>query len=383
MNYLMLALSLLLTAAIQERVPNLETAQGRMRAVSPKTVVVVFDISGSMADNDTLVKAREATIRLLRGAVRPGDRVVLTTFDVAPKTVLDRRVGGEADVQALIDAVPGRVSGSQGTNIRWPHHRALRMLEERAPEHSYVVLVTDSFNDPPARNDPHMADYLKYYDPRSLTRYPDTPENRDYERLLGKRNQLRVETLGVGVLIDTETGRPVEKWAAPPKLPTQPTPIEEAPRNEPARSSFNPLWLVVGLAVAALLLGALMFLRPALSVEDVTLVEGARQAGPFRMRSGSVVELGGAAHRNGEFGVPIPGTAAPVAYLRRAGSGYRLEVAPPPERDAPEVRVNGATVQKACPLRFADEIQVRVPRADGARAVRFSFERYSRDSALS
>ena len=44
-----------------------------MSAVSPKTVVVLFDISGSMEKNDTLVNAREATIKLLRGAVRLSD----------------------------------------------------------------------------------------------------------------------------------------------------------------------------------------------------------------------------------------------------------------------------------------------------------------------
>jgi hypothetical protein len=75
--------------------------------------------------------------------------------------------------------------------------------------------------------------------------------------------------------------------------------------------------------------------------------------------------------------VPIPGTAAPVAYVRRAGSTYRLELAPASEGAAPEVRVNGEAVQKAHLLRFADEIQVRVPRPEGARAVRFSFERYN------
>ena len=55
------------------------------------------------------------------------------------------------------------------------------MLEKSAPPHSYVVVVTDSFNDPPAADDPHKSDYLKYYDPKSLTTYPDTPDNRDYE----------------------------------------------------------------------------------------------------------------------------------------------------------------------------------------------------------
>src|SRR6266508_3488530 len=85
-------------SAIVEKVPDLEVMQSRMSVVSPKTVVVLFDVSGSMEKNDTLVNAREATIKLLRGAVRPGDRVVLTGFDVAPEPVVDQRIGSDADL---------------------------------------------------------------------------------------------------------------------------------------------------------------------------------------------------------------------------------------------------------------------------------------------
>jgi hypothetical protein len=378
MNFSILLLSCILWIAAPETAPNLEAVQARLASVSPKTVVVLFDVSGSMDNNNTLVNAREATITLLRGALKPGDRVVITSFDVAPKKVIDQRIAGDADLQAVIEAVPGHVSETQGTNIRWAHHQVLRMLEKLRPPHSYVVVVTDSFNDPPARNDPLMADYLKYYDQKSLTRYPDTPENRDYERLLRKRHQLRVETLGLGVEIDEDSGRPKEQWpkATPVSQETEPAP--EPAQNPAPASSFNPLWLVAGVVALALALFAVMILRPMLSAEDVVLVEGARQVGPFRMGSGSVVELGGTGHGDGTFGVPIPGTAGPVAFLRRGGGAYRLELAPPPERDAPEVSVNGEAVQKAHPLRFADEIQVRVHRPGGARAVRFTFERYSR-----
>jgi hypothetical protein len=277
--------------------------------------------------------------------------------------------------------VPGQVTQTEGTNIRWAHHQVLKMLEERRPAHSYIVVVTDSFNDSPAHDDPQMANYLKYYDPKSLTHYPDTPENRDYERLLRERHQLRVETLGLGVEIDEDTGRPKEQWPKATPVATEPAATEETPRNETAPSSFNPWWLVAALAVGALLLLGATVLRPMLSAEDVALVEGSRQAGPFRMRSGSVVELGGTGHGDGAFGVPIPGTASPVAYLRRGGGAYRLELAPPPERDPPEIKVNGEKVQKTQPLRFTDEIRVRVPRPEGAREVRYTFERYTGPAA--
>jgi hypothetical protein len=364
--------------SVQEAVPDLAAMQARMRAVSPKTVVVLFDISGSMEKGETISRAREATIELLRGTVKPGDRVILTAFDVKPETAADQAIRGETDLQSVVDRVPGTLSTKQGTNIRWAHHRALRAIEQRAPEHSYIVMVTDGFNDPPATSDPNRADYLKYYDARSLTRYPDTPENRDYERLLGKRNQLRVEAFGIGVLIDEDTGRPREQFAAPPIRTTEePAPAEEQPRNETPPAAFNPWWLVAAVALVALLLLGIMLLRPMLSAEEIVLVEGARQAGPFRMGSGSIVELGGTTHGDGAFGVPIPGTTAPVAFLKRSGGSYVLELAPAGEGAAPEVKVNGETVHKTHPLRFSDEIQVRVPRLEGARAVRFSFERYN------
>jgi hypothetical protein len=370
------------SVSVQESIPDLASMQTRMRAVSPKTVVVLFDVSGSMEKNDMMTKAREAAIELLRGTLQPGDRAILTAFDVKPETVSDQQVSGEGDIQSVIDKVPGILSTRQGTNIRWAHHQALRMIEQRAPEHSYIVMVTDGFNDPPAASDPHRADYLKYYDARSLTRYPQTAENRDYERLLAKRNQLRVEAFGIGVLIDEDTGRPREQFAAPPiRAVEESAPLEEEPRNESTPAAFNPWWLVGAVALLALLLLAVMMLRPMLSAEDIVLVEGARQAGPFRMSAGSIVELGGTGHGDGAFGVPIPGTSAPIAFLKRSGGAYHLELAPAGEGTAPEVKVNGETVHKTHPLQFSDEIQVQAPRPEGTRAVRFSFERYNASQA--
>src|SRR5438105_13339832 len=106
MNPSILLLSCFLWMAVPETAPNLEAVQARLGSVTPKTVVVLFDISGSMEKNDTLVNAREATIKLLQGAVKPRDRVVLTAFDVATKQVFDRLVRGDADMQAMINAVP-------------------------------------------------------------------------------------------------------------------------------------------------------------------------------------------------------------------------------------------------------------------------------------
>ena len=93
--------------------------------------------------------------------------------------------------------------------------------EKLQPPHSYIIVVTDSFNDPPAKNDPRMADYLKYYDPKSLTRYPDTPENRDYERLLQKRLAFSRIRLVAGNLTDGHRAEDVFQLFAEQRRPIE------------------------------------------------------------------------------------------------------------------------------------------------------------------
>src|SRR5437588_244252 len=65
------------------------------------------------------------------------------------------------------------------------------------------------------------------------------------------------------------------------------------------------------------------------------------------------------------------------SLVARGGAGGGRAAALRGAGAAAEVRVNGEPVQKARPLRFSDEIQVRVPRPEGARAVRYTFERYA------
>src|SRR5712691_8836568 len=98
MSYLLLLLTWFLWAAALETAPNLEAVQARLHAVSPKTVVVLFDVSGSMEKHDTLVNAREATITLLRGgsAGRPGGAHRLRRSSPSAPGSADHRRRGSA-----------------------------------------------------------------------------------------------------------------------------------------------------------------------------------------------------------------------------------------------------------------------------------------------
>src|SRR5262249_4466737 len=140
------------------------------------------------------------------------------------------------------------LSHKPGTNIRWPHHEALRWVEQHHPRKTFLIIASDSYNDPPAPDDPALGKYRGYYLPNSLTVYPDTVANRDYERLLKRRSALGITTWGAGVDINQTTGRPIERYLAP--TPTEPAaappaPAPAAPAAPPARGSQPWLWIVL------------------------------------------------------------------------------------------------------------------------------------------
>src|SRR5688500_15353118 len=64
-----------------------------LRAIKDKTVIFVFDVSGSMR-GENLRRAREATVGILRQGTGVGDRVVLFTFGSGYKKVFDKTLEG-------------------------------------------------------------------------------------------------------------------------------------------------------------------------------------------------------------------------------------------------------------------------------------------------
>src|SRR5262249_16609050 len=82
--------------------------------------------------------------------------------------LFNRTLKDDAEVQDAIDALPSETTPNKtGTNIRWPHHFALRAAEKQHMPASFIILVSDSYNDTPSRSDPASPDYLRHYPPAS------------------------------------------------------------------------------------------------------------------------------------------------------------------------------------------------------------------------
>lgn len=341
-----------------------------LRAVTPKTLVFVFDVSGSMR-GELMRRAREATITLIREGTQPGDRLVLYTFGAGYQTVFDKTLLTEADKRSLIDLVPSKPGGGAGTNIRKPHHEALKLLEKSLPEPGAVVLLTDSFNDEPKKDDVAYPTYLSYYTPGGrLQRFPDSSENRDYERLLRlMTDSQKVQIFGIGVQID-KSGRPVERLpvaeATPATNDAPPASIPITTVGGDAKKSGLPMEWLAGLGLLALVAfaGLILFLRGSKPV-PLRIKGSPAGAHDFEIGSGQTVRLGGvSAHSFDAYA--LPGFDAPVATLR--GTGGRFSVSPVTQEGSSatvNVSLNGLPLERESPLNFGDEVRVFAPGTNG------------------
>ncbi|MBC8103938.1 MAG: VWA domain-containing protein [Cytophagales bacterium] len=347
-------------------------------AVKDKTVIFVFDVSGSMRGDD-LRRVRETTIGVLREGTGTGDRVVLFTFGTDTKKVFDKTLESPADKTELIQQVPSQPQEGAGTNIRRPHHEALKILEQTQPRPGFVILLTDSFNDEPKPADPAYPDYLRYYTPGGqLTKYPDTPENRDYERLLRKLYvPEKIKAFGVGVQIDPG-GRPIERLpkAAPSAQSLPATPLASAPEREEKPASALP-WILLGVAAVLVAVAALV-VAPLLKAASFRISGGQSGAKDFSLKSGQVVRIGGKGASFAGDAYPLPGIEETVAEIRGGRGGLRLVPtaavfggkaatvpAPAPgggtPQTGPRVFHNGLLLEKEEPLAFGDELRVSAP----------------------
>ncbi len=348
-----------------------------LRAVKDKVVIFIFDVSGSMRGDD-LRRAREATVSILREGTGVGDRVVLFTFGAGSQKVFDKKLETPADKADLLQQVPSRPAEGAGTNIRRPHHEALKILEQTQPRPGVVILLTDSFNDEPRPTDLTYPDYLRYYTPGGqLTKYPDTPENRDYERLLNKLYRSgKVTAYGLGVQIN-ESGRPIERLpqAAPSPAPPTPAPVAAGRVQEEKPASPLP-WILLGAAALLALLAGLL-LPPLLRAATFRITGGPAGPKEFTLKNGQAVRLGGKGASFAGDAYPLPGLDDPAAEIRAARGQLRLApigvskagstpAAVPPaggsnQTALPRVFHNGLPLEKEEPLGYGDEIRVSVP----------------------
>ncbi len=339
----------------------LRQLQEDLAAKHPKTIALVMDVSGSMSEDGRLRKARKSALWIVRNVVGEGDRVLVYPFSGAFEKSVDRVVRTSADRKSVVEAIPYQASQGKGTNIRQAHHRALGECIDAVPD-AAVVLVTDSYNDQPDANGRDGENYRKYYIPGArLDRFPDTPENRDYERLLTEFRRKGGRTYGLGVEIDPSTGRPLERL--PQELPsaaiTAP-PAASARSARPLRRETIPAGALIATGLVAL--GGVLLVTAWRRPLALRLDGGGLADPEFSLSPGREIRLGGEAGFANRDAVPIAGTRATVGSIRMRGRRLELIVKP---AEGVRVQLNGLGVEHGQSLRDNDEIRVVVDGEDG------------------
>ena len=350
----------------------------QLKPIHPKTVVMVFDVTGSTKYGGVFSREREAAATILRKGCDIGDHVVLLKFGTGYSAVIDTIIHDPADAIQLVDKIPPSVEPGHGTNIRWPHAEALKIVQQGLPNPGRIILMTDSFNDGPDASDPNMVHYNDYYSSGGLTKYPKTAANKRYETLLRVlKKSGKLKQYGVGVSI-ARSGRPIERLPVAPgesddnadsssQIPTS------VPNAEDTRSSSRLPWIaaVGGLTAAAIILWFVLSRRPM----PVRLSVGTKGfPTDFRVRPGERIAIGGPSTGtiDGAQVLPLSGVLNPVAWLRAERSGIVITPAAGPivpssdhiERGECEItRVfhNGIRLAQTSPVKVDDEIRVAVP----------------------
>lgn len=363
----MLRLSLTLLAFLTLLTPALAQADlseiiTELKGTSPKCVVLILDVSESMKVDDYNKKMSEAAETVLKEGLGEGDQVALYTFGAGYKKIFDTTPLNPAERRKLVAQIPSKPELGEGTNIRQPHHEALK-LAKASGKTPYILLLTDSFNDPPKNTPDAYTEYQKYYTPGKLEVYPATPENQDYEDLLGWMRTSGGKTYGLGVEI-LPSGRPKERFKVAPKETTiatpEPTPAPTTSSAPPAKQEEFPLPLllgVLGVAVAGILFAVL---RP----KPMPLrIAGSGPPRDFDVRGSTTLRLGGEGGSAALDAYPIQGTKEVVGVVKGARGQFSLE--PQPSTKA-RVYHNGVPLEKASPLRYGDEVRVSILDSNGA-----------------
>ncbi len=340
----------------------------QIKPLKAKTLILVFDVTESTRHGGVFSEERAASATLLRAGCSPGDRVILIPFGTGYKTVFDTKLTRPGDADTLIDQLPTAPAPGHGTNIRWPHHEALKLASREHLCPVVVVLLTDSFNDRPDFSDPNYPKYRAYYTLKGLTIYPDTPENRDYERLLATLTRSGcLHQYGVGVAL-AANGRPIERLPVGPGQGDSGTDTTtEAPTVLAASGTGKPsslLPLILGALLAALLLLALLWYLLSRRPVPVRLRLGAKALPrDYRLTPGASLALGGAPSvtSTSQDIFPLAGLAAPVALIKAERGGLSLVPVPPAGDASPTLYHNGLALQQPAPLRPGDDLRVSVP----------------------
>lgn len=363
-----------------------------LRKLKDKTVVLIYDVSGSMKAENMMRRVRQVAANIVRRGTFPGDEVLLYTFGSGYNQERMPITRG-ADRPEAVQKLPKETAEGAGTNIRKPHHDALKFIDKTPNRPAVIVFLTDSFNDEPKQDDPKYAAYRQYYTPGGmLTKYPKTSENADYERLLAKLVQSgKVKQYGIGINF-AENGRPIERLpqAAPPTVEvTRPTPGPSQPINVTPEKPDPTLWIVLGVVGVTAVGGFL--LAPLFKSSSLRITGGPGGVKDFSLKSGTTIRIGGDGANFSPDAYPLPGVSQAVAQVRVKGG--RMTIAPPGaaakpggksspenagggnETSGPRVFHNGLPLDADTPMGYGDEVRVAIPNPGGvAKEYRLKFE---------
>ncbi len=363
----MLRFSLTLIAALAALLPALaQTDLGDivtdLKAKTPKCVVLIMDVSESMKVDDYNRKMHDAAGTILKDSLSDGDQVVLYTFGAGYKKIFDETPSTPAARRKLMDQLPLKPEPGEGTNIRQPHHEALK-LARASGKVPFIVILTDSFNDPPKNTPIAYTEYQKYYTPGKLETYPSTVENQNYESQLSWMTGSEGKTFGIGVEI-LPSGRPKERFKVAPKetiAATPEPPQQSSPVSTPTSKPDEFPWaLLLGVGSVAMLGVLFTILRP----KPLPLrVVGTGAPRDFDVRGNTVLRLGGEGGAAALDAYPIAGTKEVIATVKGGRGEFTLE--PQPGVKA-RVYHNGMPLEKSSPLRYGDEVRVSILDSNGA-----------------
>ncbi len=330
-----------------------------LKEKSPKCVVLLIDVSESMKVDDYNRKMHAAAETILKESLSDGDQAVLYTFGSGFKKVFDEVPQTPAARRKLIEQLPLKPEPGEGTNIRQPQHEALK-LAKASGKTPFVVILTDSFNDPPKNTPEAYSEYQKYYTPGKLEVYPSTPENQDYESLLSWMTDSGGKTFGIGVEI-LPSGRPKERFKIAPKegIEATPEPTTEAPPPPPSKPDEFPVALIGALLGVGVIGALIAVLRP----RPMPLrVQGVGAPRDFDVRGSTILRLGGEGGSAALDAYPLAGTKAVAATIK--GSRGQFTIQPQPGGNL-RVYHNGMPLEKSSPLRYGDEVRVSVLDSSG------------------
>ncbi len=113
---------------------SLEQSKAILQSIEqkrPDYIALIQDVSGSMLTNGMMTKARQAALRVVKEAAVQGTYVRIVGVNASEHVLFDGPISSNKDRKEALDAIPYKALEGAGTNLRLPHHAALRQALDR------------------------------------------------------------------------------------------------------------------------------------------------------------------------------------------------------------------------------------------------------------